>query len=44
MIVYTGLYAAVNRPFPCSENDQTKTGLQAASRGPQLQRNDHERS
>jgi hypothetical protein len=34
MIVYTGIYAAVNSPFPSSENDQTKIRLQAASRGP----------
>jgi len=34
MIVYMGLYAAVNRPYPLLRNDQTKIGLQAAPRGP----------
>jgi len=38
MIVYTAVYTAVNGPFPLLRNDQTKTGLQAASRGPQHQR------
>jgi hypothetical protein len=34
MIVYTGVYATVNGPFPLLRNDQTKIRLQAARAAP----------